>query len=100
MYRNTRFSELMKGLSRGAFDKVVLYHQADRYSKGFRCWDQLIVMVYAQLSGCRSLREIEVGFNAQTMHYYHLGSRAMKRSTLADAKSKRSAQLLYIYTCT
>ena len=84
----------MKGLSRGAFERVVQRHQADKHSKGFRCWDQLIAMIYAQLSGCRSLRELEVGFNAQTTHHYHLGSRTIKRSTLAEANTKRSAEVL------
>ncbi len=93
MYRNTRFGELMKGLSRGAFEREVQRHQADKHSKGCRCWDQLIAMVYAQLSGCRSLRELEVGFNAQTTHHYHLGSRTIKRLTLAEANTKRSAEV-------
>lgn len=89
MYRNTRFGDVMKGLSRGAFEKIVRNLEADKHSKGFRCWDQLIAMVYAQLSGCRSLREVEAGFNSQTVHHYHLGSRPLKRSTLADANAKR-----------
>lgn len=93
MYRNTRFGELMKGLSRGAFERVVQHHQADKYSKGFRSWDQLIAMIYAQLSGCRSLRELEVSFNAQASHHYHLGSRTIKRSTLAEANTKRSTEV-------
>lgn len=93
MYRNTRFGELMKGLPRGQFEKVVNQHQADKYAKGFRCWDQLIAMVYAQLSGCKSLREVETSFNSQSVHHYHLGSRVLKRSTLADANAKRHSDV-------
>lgn len=93
MYRNTRFGDVMKGLSRGMFEKTVTDLEADKYSKGFRCWDQLIAMVYAQLSGCRSLREVEAGFNSQALHHYHLGSRVIKRSTLADANAKRSSEV-------
>jgi len=93
MYRNTRFGDVMKGLSRGMFEKIVRKLEADKYSKGFRCWDQLIAMVYAQLSGCRSLREVEAGFNSQALHHYHLGSRVIKRSTLADANTKRSSEV-------
>ncbi len=93
MYRNTRFGDLMKGLPRGSFEKVVNQLGADKYNKGFRSWDQLLAMIYAQLSGCRSLRELEVGFNSQSAHHYHLGSREIKRSTLADANSKRSSEL-------
>lgn len=91
MYRNTRFAELLKGLNRGAFAKVVDSHEADKHSKGFRSWDQLVAMLYAQISGCRSLRELEAGFNSQRLHHYHLGSRDIRRSTLAEANSKRDS---------
>ena len=93
MYRNTRFGEVMKGLPRGSFEKIVTQYERDKHSKGFRSWDQLIAMVFAQLSGCRSLRELEVSFNSQTEHYYHLGSRCVKRSTLADANSQRDSHV-------
>ena len=89
MYRNTRFGELMKGLSRGAFERIVSNYQADKYSKGLSCWDQCVAMIYAQLSGVRSLRELEAGFNSQSQHHYHLGTRTIKRSTLADANARR-----------
>lgn len=93
MYRNTRFGELLKGLPRGRFEKIVQHFQADKYSKGFRCWDQLVAMVYGQLSGARSLRELEAGFNTQDSHHYHLGTRKIKRSTLSDANSKRDVRV-------
>lgn len=93
MYRNTRFGDVMKGLPRGGFEKIVTQFEGDKHSKGFRSWDQLIAMVFAQLSGCRSLRELEAGFNSETSHYYHLGSRSIKRSTLADANRSRSSDV-------
>lgn len=93
MYRNTRFGELMKALPRGVFDRCVERHDGDKHSKGFRCWDQFLVMVYGQISGCRSLREIEMGFNSHGTHHYHLGTRSVKRSTLADANAKDRVEL-------
>lgn len=89
MYRNNAFKELLEALPRGVFDTIVRRTGADKYSKGFKCWDQFVVMVYGQMTGCRSLREIEAGFNAQVGHHYHLGSKTVKRSTLADANAKR-----------
>lgn len=91
MYRNTRFSDLMKGLPRQTVEKIVSEHQADKHSKGFRCWNQLLAMIYAQVSGCESLRELEAGFNSQEAHHYHLGCRRIKRSTLSDANRDRSS---------
>lgn len=93
MYRNTRFGELMKVFPRGVFNKLVREHESDKHSKGFRSWDQLIAMIYGQLSDCRSLRELEVAFNSHCAHHYHLGTRSIKRSTLADANAKRDEGL-------
>jgi len=93
MYRNTRFEQLLKGLSRGEFENMVSNRESDKHSKGFSSWHQLVTMMYAQLSGCRSLRELETGFNNQAAHHYHLGCREVKRTTLSDANAKRDAEL-------
>lgn len=93
MYRNTRFSELLKALPRNLFDSLVEEYGTDRHSKGFRSWDQLVAMMYGQLSGSRSLRELEVAFNSHTTSHYHLSTREVKRSTLADANAKRDERL-------
>lgn len=89
MFRITTFQEIMKGLPRSAFDQIVARHEANKYSKKFRHWDHLIAMVYAQLSGTTGLRPLETAFNGHGLHHYHLGTQALKRSTLADANSTR-----------
>ena len=81
--------EILKGLPRGAFDRLVSEHQADKYSKGFGCWDQLVAMLYGHLSGAESLRQLEAGFNSQSNHHYHLGTGPVRRSTLAEANGRR-----------
>ncbi len=93
MYRISRFHQIMKALPRGAFDRVVETHQADKHSKGFACWDQLLAMVYAQLSGASSLRVLETGFNSQRTQHYHLGTAPIRRSTLADANGRRKTEV-------
>ncbi len=93
MYRISRFHQIMKALPRGAFDRVVQTHQADKNSKGFACWDQLLAMVYAQLSGASSLRVLETGFNSQCTQHYHLGTAPIRRSTLADANGRRKTEV-------
>lgn len=93
MYRISRFHQIMKALPRGAFDGVVQTHQADKHSKGFGCWDQLLAMVYAQLSGASSLRVLETGFNSQRTQHYHLGTAPIRRSTLSDANGKRKTEV-------
>lgn len=93
MYTNTRFADLLKGLPRPVFDKQVRELDADKHCKGFKSWDQLIALIYAQIACATSLREIETGFNSQKIHHYHLGTRCIRRSTLADANQKRPAAL-------
>ena len=93
MYRISRFQQIMKALPRGTFDRVVQTHQADKHSKGFGCWDQLLAMVYAQMSGASSLRVLETGFNSQHTQHYHLDTSPIKRSTLSDANSKRKTEV-------
>lgn len=84
------FRNLLKGFPRSDFDKVVRRRNADKYVKRFGHWDHLIAMLYAQLSGAQALRGLEIGFNNHASHHYHLGTSAIKRSTLADANMNRS----------
>ena len=93
MFRISQLHELLKGLPRGEFDRAVNKQRADKHSKGFRCWDQFIAMLYAQLSGAGSLREVESGFNRHRTHHYHLGTDEVRRSTLAEANGKRSTEV-------
>jgi putative transposase len=89
MFRISRFHELMKPVSRDQFARLVEQHGSDKHCKGFRSWDQLIAMVYAQLSGASSLRQIQAGYNSQLTQHYHLGSGPVRRSTLSDANRLR-----------
>lgn len=50
-------------------------------------------MVYAQLAGAGSLRELEAGFNQHRSHHYHLHSRPVHRTTLGDANKKRNPEI-------
>jgi IS4 transposase len=100
MFSISRIEQVLQAVPRGAFDRIVQQHQGDRYTKGFGCWQHLLAMVYAQLSGCTSLRQLEAGFNAHPNAHYHLNTRRVRRSTLADANATRSpavfAQLLQL----
>jgi hypothetical protein len=80
MYRNTRFGELLNALPENNFRQCVEQHQSDKYNKGFDSWNHLVSMIYAQLSGSRSLRELEVSYNSLAAHHYHLGCESIKRS--------------------
>jgi putative transposase len=100
MFSISRIQQVLHSVPRGAFERIVRSHEADRYAKGFGCWQQLLAMVYVQLSGATSLRQLEAGFNAHPAQHYHLNARGVRRSTLADANARRNpnvfAQLLQV----
>jgi hypothetical protein len=50
-------------------------------------------MVYGQLSGCFSVREIENSFLVNSSKLYHAGLPQVKRSTFCDAMEKRDHQV-------
>lgn len=50
-------------------------------------------MLLAQLTGCKSLREVEFTLNRHHSSHYHLGLSTIKRSTLAYANKHRPAEV-------
>jgi hypothetical protein len=88
-YSNSIFHQLLKFLPRQRFQAVVDRHQGDRRTRSLSCWDQLVALLFAQLSGRQSLRDLVDTFNSKRSHHYHLGTRTLHRSSLADANRKR-----------
>jgi hypothetical protein len=84
---------LVKVVPRRAFAAIVGRHGGDKYSKGFSSWDHLVTLVFGQLGGLSSLREVETVWNAQAAHHYHLGSGPIRRSTLSDANRRRPSAI-------
>ena len=76
------------------FDKCVRRYQGNHYIKSFSCFDQLLVMAFAQLTYRESLRDIETCLRALKPKLYHAGIKGnIARSTLADANEKRNWQI-------
>lgn len=91
MFSINRLQEMMEPLPRGTVDGLARQCGADKHSKGFGTWDHVLTMVYGHLSDAQSLRTLEVGFNRHAAHHYHLGTHAVRRSTLAEANGKRAS---------
>jgi len=85
----TIFAQLVEPLDRRRFDAIVERYSADAYTKSFRSWDHLMVLIHAQLTGAPSLRALEASWNAHANAHYHLGCGEIARSTLADANGRR-----------
>jgi putative transposase len=88
-YVDSIFGGLLKLLDRRAVKASAERYGADAYCKSFSCWQHLLALIHAQLSGARSLRELVASWNANAHHHYHLGADTIARSTLADASARR-----------
>lgn len=91
MGRNTVFSQLTQLICRNRFKKSVDAYNGDRYTKSLSCWQQLLVLLFAQSKGLDSLRDIAVSLGSHRKQWYHLGLVSVARSTLSDANNKRDA---------
>ena len=86
------FQQLLREVPRSIFEGLVRRHRAERYAKGFSCWTQLVSMLFSQLAGADSLREICHGLECGLGRLRHLGlDEAPRRSTLAYANGHRDA---------
>ena len=85
--------ELLKLFPRYEFEQLEKRYQGNHYTKYFTSWQQLIVLMFAQICGKDSLREIETSLNVPYRKWYHIGFRGVKRSALSHAMSSRSHQI-------
>jgi Transposase DDE domain/Domain of unknown function (DUF4372) len=53
----------------------------------------LLALLYGQLSGACSLREIVTGLSSHAARLYHLGADPVRRSTFSDANARRPAEV-------
>lgn len=88
-FSNSIFAGLLKPIDRRQFKASVERHGGDDYDKSFRSWDHLLALVFAQLAHVNSLRGLVAVWNANAHQHYHLGTGALKKSTLADANVRR-----------
>ncbi len=91
-HSNTVLGQMLQLIPRHVFEHQVETHgwQGPTPRK-FSHWSQLVAMLYAQLSGKKSLRDLVFSLGTHLKKLYHLGLRPAKRSTLAEANEKRPA---------
>ena len=87
------FQQLFKFIPRYRYDKRVEAVSGNRYCKHFSAWRQFLTCLYAQITGKDSLREIASGLATNQSRLYHLGMKAVAKSTLADAMNRRSPEI-------
>lgn len=92
-HQNTVLHQLLQHVPWGIFDALVERHHADKHVRRLKTKSQFLAMLYGQLSGATSLREIVTGLESCRTRLYHVGAGPARRSTLSDANSLRPAQV-------
>ena len=86
----TVFAQIMNHIPRHSFRKYVKKYKGNYKVKSFSCWEQFLVMSFAQFTYRESLRDIESCLRAMNNKLYHMGiTGKISRSTLAKANEKR-----------
>ena len=84
------FSQVTDFLPKRVFDGIVARYHGDKYVRHFSCWNQLMCMVFGQLTNRDSLRDLIVTVKAHERKSYHLGfGKNVSRSNLSKANEKR-----------
>ena len=92
------FSQLIVFLDRNKFNYIVRKHDGDKYVKHFTCWNQLLSLMFGQLSNRESLRDLIIALDAHHSKCYHLGiGRNVSRSSLARANQDRDYHIFEEY---
>ena len=90
----TVFAQLLDLLPRRAFEAAIERHGGEKKLRRFSCTDQLLCMIFAQLTGRSSLRETVSCLRALGSRRYHCGIRVLPaRSTLAEANERRDFRI-------
>src|SRR5258708_40318463 len=92
-HTNTVFRDILKLVPWAAFDKLVKNHGTDELVRSFTTRRQLLALLYGQLSGACSLRDIEASMKSHQGRLYHAGGFAPARSTFADANRIRNPEV-------
>ena len=84
------FSQLVEFLNYDKFRHIVDKYDGNRYVKHFTCWNQLLVLMFGQLSNRESLRDVIIAIDAHRQKCFHLGfGKHVTRSNLSKANTNR-----------
>ena len=88
-HENSVFHSILKHIPWQRFDDLVARHGADARVRRLSTKSQFVALLYGQLSGAVSLREVVTGLESHRARLYHLGADPVRRSTLSDANGQR-----------
>ena len=88
------FSQLVEFLPQRVFDRITDKYKGNKSIKHFTCWNQLLCMIFGQLSYRESLRDLIIVIEAHQSKVYHLGfGKNVSRSNLSKANENRNFKI-------
>ena len=89
------FAQLVEFLDNDKFRHLVDKYEGNRYVKHFTCWNQLLALMFGQLSNRESLRDLVVALEAHQSKCYHLGlgKNPIAKTTFATANQNRNYRI-------
>jgi hypothetical protein len=88
------FAQITEFLPKRVFDLIVESYSGDKSIRFFSCWNQLLCMIFGQLTNRDSLRDLIVAIDAHCRKTYHLGfGKSVTRSNLAKANENRDSKI-------
>ena len=92
------FAQLTSFLNRSKFNRIVAKYKGDKYVKHSTCWNQLLTLMFGQLSNRESLRDLIIAIEAHHQKCYHLGiGKHVTRSNLSKSNTNRDYRIFEEY---
>ena len=88
------FAQLVEFLDHHKFEDFAARYNGNKGVRGFSCWNQLLMMLFGQLSNRDSLRDLATIIAAHKSKAYHLGfGGCVNLSTIARANASRDYRI-------
>jgi transposase len=88
------FAQLTDFLPYEHFKYIVKTHRGNMRIRDFSCWNQLLMMLFGQLSNCDSMRDLCILTDAHHQKSYRLGfGKSIALSTLSRANANRDYRI-------
>ncbi len=88
------FAQITEFLPKRVFDCIVARYSGDKYVRHFSCWNQMLCMIFGQLTNRDSLRDLVLAIDAHSRKTYHLGfGKNVTRSNLSKANESRNCKI-------
>lgn len=90
------FSQVVEFIPRYQFDKLVMQYNGDWHVKSLNSYNHLLHLLFGQLTGCDSLRDICLCLEVHSKMLYHLGFRkTVTHTSLSRANENRDTETWY-----